>query len=193
LFVQAGALLWARSRASLGINFNESGTAFAYQRRFTCIQGVPEPSRLAFNCVPSDHFKAAGFPVNGNRDRDQRTDNRTAEARIRIYFRWERSGSNSFVVLLWRCDADLIVAIFDSRETEKPETPVNDSLALFLSLLSLSKRHEQACTRQTDSNRNRDRHLASTDLHCVQTLTLALSARNADNLQPHIEKRCFRR
>lgn len=41
LFVQAGALLWARSRAFLGVNFNESGTAFAYQRRFMYILGVP--------------------------------------------------------------------------------------------------------------------------------------------------------
>jgi len=51
LFVQAGALLWARSRAFLGVNFNESGTAFAYQRRFTCIQGV-----LGQFPLPSDPF-----------------------------------------------------------------------------------------------------------------------------------------
>lgn len=46
LFVQAGALLWVRLRAFLGVNFNESGTAFAYQHRFMCILGVPELPRF---------------------------------------------------------------------------------------------------------------------------------------------------
>lgn len=50
LFVQAGALLWARSRAFLGVNFNESGTTFAYQRRFICIQGVSKPLHFLLYC-----------------------------------------------------------------------------------------------------------------------------------------------
>lgn len=62
MFVQAGALLWARSRAFLGVNFNESGTAFAYQRRFTRIQGVSGPP---YFLLPFDHFKINIF-IHGN-------------------------------------------------------------------------------------------------------------------------------
>lgn len=58
LFVQAAALLWARSRAFLGVNFNESGTAFAYQRRFMCILGV---TKLSHFLTVSDHFEVNLF------------------------------------------------------------------------------------------------------------------------------------